>query len=282
MSLVNPQGSARDLAPARPGNSGGCVELLGGNESRTELRTVAGIEVLVVARPAGAPSGGDIYCLHSCGHGTLAKFVLLDLTGHGKEQDLIARTLHELLHQYSTETSPAQLLEMLNRKYDRLGLRAILASGVGATFDPSLGLFRFSNAGQPRPLRWSARQHEWGLLMPVQESDCGLPLGVTAAACYEEETVSLSPGDMLVLFSDGVTETRDADGEFLQAEGVLQLAQDCTDEIGGASPLPALGHAFLRRLEQFRGGLDFQDDVTLLWARRLPAEPAADASAEPG
>lgn len=183
MGLLNPQGSARDLAPARLGNSGGCVELVGGNESRTELRTVAGIEVLVVARPAGAPGGGDIYCPHSCGHGTLAKFVLLDLTGHGKERDAIARTLHELLHQYSTETSPAQLLEMLNRTYDRLGLRAILACGVGATFDPSLGLFRFSNAGQPRPLRWSARQRQWAFLLPVKESDCGLPLGVTAAAC---------------------------------------------------------------------------------------------------
>lgn len=219
MGLVNPQGSGRDPAPARPGSSGGCVELLGGNESRTELRTVAGIDVLVVARPTGPPGGGDVYCLHSCGHGTLAKFVLLDLTGHGRDRDPIARTLHELLHEHSTETSPAQLLEMLNRTYDRLGLRAILASGVGATFDPSLGLFRFSNAGQPRPLRWSARQHEWGLLMPVQESDCGLPLGVTAAACYEEETVSLSPGDMLFWFSDGLPETRNAAGEFLEPEG---------------------------------------------------------------
>ena len=259
-----------------------CIEILGGNESRTELRTVAGIEVLLVARPAGAPSGGDIYCLHSCGHGTLAKFVLLDLTGHGRERDLIARTVHELLHQYSTETSPAQLLEMLNRTYDRLGLRAILASVVGATFDPSLGLFRFSNAGQPRPLRWSARRHQWAFLMPVQESDCGLPLGVTAAACYEEETVSLSPGDTLFWFSDGLPETRNAAEEFLEPEGVLQLAQDCTDEIGAASPLATLGHAFLRRLEQFRGGMDFQDAVTLLWARRLPVERAAGASAEPG
>lgn len=87
---------------------------------------------------------------------------------------------------------------------------------------------------------------------------------------------------MLFWFSDGVPETRNAAGEFLEPEGVLQLAKECSDEIGVASPLAALGHTFLRRLEQFRGGLDFQDDVTLLLARRLPAGRAAGASAEPG
>jgi sigma-B regulation protein RsbU (phosphoserine phosphatase) len=194
-----------------------CVQIVGGNELRTEPRAFAGIEVLLIARPAGSDTGGDVYCLHSCGHGTLAKFVLLDLTGHGAERSAIARSLHEILHQYSEETSPARLLELVNRQYNPPAAPIILATAFVATFDPDDGVFRFSNAGQPRPLHWSAELRQWSVLLEAQRSDCGLPLGILKTACYDEEAVALSSGDILLLSSDALPETQNAAGEGVSA-----------------------------------------------------------------
>jgi len=282
IDLPNPEGSARDLAPARPDNSRGCVELLGGNELRTDAVVLPGLELLLIARPAGSPAGGDLYCLHSCGGHTLAKIVLLDISGHGQRSALVAHAIHPLLHRFSRETEPGRFLDLVNRQFAEFSPHGFLATSLCAVYDSRRGELRYANGGQPRILIWQATNRHWTTLMPAQQSDCGLPLGVTATACYEEESVLLHPGDMLLVFSDGVIETRNAAGEFLGPGGVERLAQDCTDETGAASPLAALGRAFLRRLEQCRGGLDFQDNITLLWARPLPAERLAGASAEPG
>lgn len=254
-----------------------CAEILGGNVSRTELQTVAGIEVLLIARPAGSERGGDVYCLHSCAYGRLAKLVMLDLTGHGVERDAIARSLHELLHEYAKETSPARLLELLNQRYDNSRSPVILATAISAIFDATQGRFRFSNAGQPRPLHWSSATRQWNLVVPAKESNCGLPLGVATLACYDEESVVLRLGDVVLLSSDALPETRNANGDFLKPEGILRLLHETTDEQRAASSLSSLAQDFLQRVERFRGQPGFDDDLTMLWLRWPPPIEAEEA-----
>jgi sigma-B regulation protein RsbU (phosphoserine phosphatase) len=254
-----------------------CIEILGGNVHRTEALLIGGLEVLLVSRPVGQGSGGgDIYCIHSCGHGALAKFVLLDLTGHGPARDAMAQVVHGLLHHYEDETQPAHLLELLNQKYGDLAPPNVLATAVSAAYLPDSGEFRFSNAGQPRPVRWSARCHEWTLVQPASESDCGLPLGVRPDACYMEENVVLEKGDALFLSSDGLHEARNTEDEFLEPEGVLRQLNDSMAHISPGATLAELAASFLRRLEEFRGGRDFNDDVTMLWIRRWPTKAKGD------
>ncbi|MBI3669216.1 MAG: serine/threonine-protein phosphatase [Acidobacteria bacterium] len=237
---------------------------------RTEVIFLGGLEVLLVARPAGTGGGGDIYCVHSCGHGALAKFVLLDLTGRGQARDAVARTVHALLHRQTDETRPAQLLDYLNQRYNDLALPAIYATLISAVCEPGRSEFRFANAGQPRPLHWSAKQHGWTTVTPAEESDCGLPLGVEDAACYTEESIVLGVGDILFLSSDGLSDTRDQIDKFLEPEGVLRFLEGSTTEVRPGFTLVELAAAFLRRFEEFHGVKRFEDDITLLWARRLP------------
>ncbi len=248
-----------------------CVEILGGNDLRTECLILGGLEVLLVARPAGTGGRGDIYCVHSCGHGTLAKFVLLDLTGSGHERDTIAWSVQDLLHRYTDETRPARLLELLNRQYHELALPSAVATAISAAYEPRRGEFRFANAGQPRPFHWSAAERRWSIVLPAEASVCGLPLGVKAAACYTEESLVLGAGDILFLTSDGLSKTGDRLGEFLEPGGVLKLLEESTAENGPGSTLVKPVAAFLRRFEEFHGGKKFEDDITLLWARCLPA-----------
>lgn len=247
-----------------------CIEILGGNVQRAEALLLGGLEVLLVSRPAGAGGGGDIYCIHSCGHGALAKFVLVDLTGHGQARDAVARTAHSLLHRYNNETQPAQLLELVNQEYNRQALPTVLATAVSAVYRPDQGEFRFANAGQPRPFHWSAARRRWTLVSPVSDSDCGLPLGVQLNACYKEESVPLAEGDVLFLSSDGLHESRNGREEFLGPEGVLRLLQESSAEVSQGAMLVRFAAAFLRRAQRFHHGSEFEDDVTLLWLRRLP------------
>lgn len=257
----------------------GCVEIVGGNVLRTQERIVAGLEVLLTARPSGGGSGGDVYCIHSCGHGTLAKFVLLDLTGHGQERDPIARAVHALLHRYTEETQPARLLELLNQQYSHFLFPAIFASVVSAVYDPRPSAFRFANAGQPRPLHWSAARRRWTLVEQAAPSEHGLPLGIQPTASYLEEGITLAAGDILLLSSDGLPEIRNPQDEFLEPEGVLRFLDDATGEIPAGSGLAELAATFLRRVEGFRGRKEFEDDLTLLWLRRSPAMGMALAEA---
>jgi hypothetical protein len=99
------------LAAARLRNPDGCIEILGGSECRTQPVLLPGLELVLVARPAASAAGGDLYCLHSCGDYTLAKIVLLDVTGHGERAARAAQEIHPLLHQYSAETDSLGLRE---------------------------------------------------------------------------------------------------------------------------------------------------------------------------
>jgi serine phosphatase RsbU (regulator of sigma subunit) len=192
----------------------------------------------------------------------------------------MAQVVHSLLHHYEDETQPAHLLELLNQKYGDLAPPNLLATAVSAAYLPDSGEFRFSNAGQPRPARWSARRHEWTLVQPTSKSDCGLPLGVRFDACYTEESVVLAEGDALFLSSDGLHEARNAENEFLEPEGVLRQLNDSTVDISPGATLAELAASFLRRLEEFRGGRDFNDDVMMLWIRRWPKSAQSGAGRE--
>ena len=258
-------------APTQEDASLRCIELLGGNVRHTEELLFGGLEVFLIARPTGGGGGGDIYCIHSCGHGALAKFVLLDVTGHGQARDGVAQVVHNLLHRYDDETQPAHLLELLSQEYDQLAPPNVLTTAVSAAYQPDSGEFRFANAGQPRPLQWSAQRRQWTSVQPTKESDCGLPLGIRPDACYTEESVILAERDVLFLSSDGLTEARNGGDEFLEPEGVVKLLTESTADTSPRATLVEMAAVFLRRLDQFRSGKDFEDDITLLWLRRLPA-----------
>lgn len=270
----NPLEAAACEGPVR------CVELVGGNQTRTESLRLAGLDCCLMARPAGAGAGGDLYCIHACGEPPVAKIVLLDVTGHGPRAAAVAEAVHSLLHQHSAATRPSHLLETLNREFPRLAPPGVLATSLCVVYDSGRGALNYANGGQPRFLSWSARERRWTTRGPGWDSPCGVPFGVTEGACYEDENVPLEPGDLLLLFSDGVLEATSPTGGLLQPDGALRLAQECTDEVppGFSRPLSELAQAFLKKLRSFHGSAEFADDVTLLWARRAaagaPANPA--------
>jgi phosphoserine phosphatase RsbU/P len=248
----------------------GCMELWAGNEKAHRSLELAGLESDVIAVPSGGDKGGDLSAVFSCSDNT-ARVVLADCVGHGYTASGVARHVHHLLHRFQDIRDTAGLLAALNDAFtlsnenSRSPLR--LTTVVTGTYDGTTGEFNFAYAAHPRMLLW--RQHE-RLLLELGEGLEGFPLGYITGETYNQQSVRLNLGDLILAFSDGATEVHSPAGEQLRSSGFLQLAEKTLNDL----PQPVLLHDFSEALldgvHGFRGAMgELEDDVTLLTLRRV-------------
>jgi sigma-B regulation protein RsbU (phosphoserine phosphatase) len=157
---------------------------------------------------------------------------------------------------------PASVFSNINRflcEHSEVGRYATMFFGI---LDCE-GRFEFINAGHPLPLLLRAGE----VSEPFSEG-C-LPVGLLAEAQYAVSSATLQTGDVLVMFSDGVTEAENA------AEDMFGTARLREVLIGQhATPLENLQKTILDSVQTFSGGAKQADDITLLIARYR--EPAGD------
>jgi phosphoserine phosphatase RsbU/P len=246
----------------------GCMELWAGNERAHRSLELAGLDADVIAVPSGADRGGDLSAVFSCSD-NIARVVLADCVGHGYVASKVARHVHHLLHKHQDIRDTASLLAALNDEFtldtenSEGALR--LTTVVTGTFDSATGEFNFAYAAHPRMLLWRERQQKF---LEIGDGLENLPLGVVTGELYNEQSVCLSPGDMILAFSDGATEARSPAGEQLTPSGFLKLAEAGLRKVPGPVHLPDFSRTLLEGLQSYRGGAEFEDDVTLLTLRR--------------
>ncbi len=222
----------------------GCMELWAGNEKAHRSLELAGLESDVIAIPSGGDKGGDLSAVFSCSD-NIARVVLADCVGHGYTASGMARHVHHLLHEFQDIRDTAGLLAALNDAFTLSNeasdgpLR--LTTVVTGTFDGTSGEFNFAYAAHPRMLLW--RQHERRFL-ELGEGLEGFPLGYITGETYNQQSVRLHLGDMILAFSDGATEVRSPAGEQLTSNGLLQLAGITLNSL----PQPVLLHDFSEAL----------------------------------
>jgi len=248
------------------------VELWAGNERAHRYVEFAGLEGDVIALPSGSPEGGDLWALFSCGADRAARIVLADSIGHGFTASGVAAHIHALLHKFRGVRDTAGLLAALNDEFTLTGqtpgapLR--LTAVVTATFDRDTGEFNYAYAAHPRMLLWRVREAHW---QPLGEGLEGLPLRFIAGETYSQQSVRLEPGDIILAFSDGVTDLDAPGGEQLAAEGFLDLAGKTLARMPQPPPLYVFAEALVEAIARFHGSGEFEDDLTLLTLRRPPA-----------
>ncbi len=91
----------------------------------------------------------------------------------------------------------------------------------------------------------------------------GLILGINKKVIFEEKTTTLSKGDLILLYTDGLTEAENADGEFFGIERVSDLLIQHSQQ----APQKIID-ALLEQLKQFRQSESFNDDITLMVFKR--------------
>jgi sigma-B regulation protein RsbU (phosphoserine phosphatase) len=141
-----------------------------------------------------------------------------------------------------------------------------LTTVVTGTFDGTSGEFNFAYAAHPRMILWRARE---GRFLELGEGLEGFPLGYITGETYNQQSVRLNPGDMILAFSDGATEVRSRAGEQLTAKGFLEMAGETIARLPKPLVLPDFSEALLDGVQKHRGVEgELEDDVTLLVLRR--------------
>jgi phosphoserine phosphatase RsbU/P len=216
---------------------------------------LAGLEVAAVYTPA-SDVAGDFYDFLELENGGLGVFIA-DVSGHGVPAALVASMLKiALATQSEHASSPARILSALNTLFcGRLERQFITAAYVH--IDPAAGTLVAASAGHPPPiLRHGATCEEIVA--------AGVVLGRFRDARYDEVTRPFAPGDTLVLYTDGVTETVNAAGEQWGDERLRT-----TIAKRGSASAGVLAEAIVSDVATWRGvGGAPDDDVTLIVVRR--------------
>jgi sigma-B regulation protein RsbU (phosphoserine phosphatase) len=230
---------------------------------------IPGLRVAWAFRPCG-PLTGDFLNLWRLDDRHVG-LCALDAGGHGAAAALLAVTAGQLLARLGGVT-PAPPSEVVRRMRGQVCAEA---AGQGLTLlygvlDLPTGTFRFVSAGHPGPAHLPR-----GGRAALREA-AGLPVGVGTAG-YPEEEVRLRRGDRLVLYSDGLVEAHNADGEHFGAARLLGALEQ-TRQLPPRQSLDALVHC----VEGWCGDHPRKDDFSILAVEVTdPGAPTAEAEAGP-
>ena len=207
--------------------------------------------------------GGDLYDVVQAGDGSW--FVAIaDVSGKGVPAALLSSMLQAALRtQAANVRSPAEILRNINHLMYRSTAIQQFATFFLARVDGERLELSFSNAG-----------HNWPVLLRSSGERRflergGLILGIQERVEFEEERVSLLPGDLVVLYTDGISEAADATGEQFGEERLYETLS----AMPSALPAREVTERVLATLREFLDGTEAQDDITLMVLKVL--EPAA-------
>ncbi len=244
-----------------------CMEVWGGNHAVDTGVIMAGLDAWLYSRPHGeGAAGGDIHYVSSCAAGMITKLLIADVSGHGPAVSDVAMHLRKLMRRYINYHDQTKFIREIDREFaDLKRTPGSFATAVAITFESVGNRFTMCNAGHPPPLRYSARRRRWNAMdrpADAQDSLANIPLGIETDVCYSEVKTNLDVGDLVLCYTDSLTESRRADGELLGVEGMLRILGelDVTD-------LPQIIPTLLEKIEQTRAGNLSEDDVTALLFR---------------
>jgi sigma-B regulation protein RsbU (phosphoserine phosphatase) len=205
-------------------------------------------------------AGGDYYDFFPLADGRWG-LLIADVSGHGTPAAVVMAVTHSLAHTVpGSAQPPSRLLSYVN---EQLCARYSPASGTFVTafyavFDPRDLSLTYSSAGHnpPRVKRCSD-----GTVRSLESPD-GLPLGLLERCPYSDTRIELMAGDQLVLYTDGITETMNPEGDLFGKQRLDLI-------LSGCSPAQQLHDAILESLNAFSRGRPADDDRTLVIGRVL-------------
>jgi sigma-B regulation protein RsbU (phosphoserine phosphatase) len=225
------------------------------------LPSIPGFE-LAAHYETSARAGGDYYDFFPLDGGKWGLFIA-DVSGHGTPAAVLMAITHAIAHaQPGTHTPPPALLAHLNERLSRSYTRnGTFVTAFYAVLDPHERTLRYARAGHNPP-----RLVRDGGVIPLNQTG-GLPLGIVPEQSFAEAIVALDRNDLLLLYTDGVTETmtppdRDGSRTMFGVERLDDLLLAC----GCASPAECITRV-RAKLATFSENRPPADDRTLIAIR---------------
>jgi phosphoserine phosphatase RsbU/P len=237
-----------------------CLEIWGGNNRVSHGLELPGLIGWLHSEPTEQSlEGGDVHYVSVCSKGLLTRLALADVSGHGQSAGSVAELLRSLIQKHIDTWDQSELMRELNTSlHNKLTHTQYASAILFAYYQPTRELV-FTNAGHPPALWYHAATGTWDWLesgTPLAHNIEGLPLGLIQGTDYVQVAVRLEPEDLLILYTDGITEARNPEGGMLERDGLLAMVQ------GSAGDPGRMAERLIARLREFRGSVPPNDDYT--------------------
>jgi sigma-B regulation protein RsbU (phosphoserine phosphatase) len=219
-----------------------------------ETPSIPGVDLAAFSRPAQIVGGDyfDFFKFRDGAHG----LVIADVEGHGVASGMLMSSLQTALHTLVPDNdSPVPVLERINRFYIHNINFTTFVTVFLSRFDPASRKLTYANAGHNPPLLLHVNgRNNFSWLKPTAAA-----IGLTEEYHVRAETITLSPGDILLLYTDGVTEATNTNNEPFGSDRLAAAVQ----EYSGLSA-QELVRAIRQSLQAFCAEKPLADDITLL------------------
>ena len=210
--------------------------------------------------------GGDLYDYY-IRDGKLF-FCIGDVSGKGVPSAMLMSVIHSLFRTISAKMeSPSFILRALNENLCRDNESNMFVTFFAGCLDLYTGKLHFANAGHDKPFLITRSAS----VLPVKAN---LPLGVFPGTAFEEQECTLSPGDALLLYTDGLTEAKDQNRKNFGRDRVRELLDGCIADTG-MTPEKTV-QSLSQAAHSYSGQAPQSDDLTMLLVKYEPGELLQD------
>lgn len=215
-----------------------------------------GWSIWLFTRPANEV-GGDLVDYLRISE-TKAGLTIADIAGKGLQAALLTSKLQSTIRALAGDgfTLP-EFVKKTNKIFHRDSLPSLFASMLFIQLETDSNRIEYINAGHFPPLILKGKE--------LFELEKGNPaLGIIPGIEFDSRTIELKKDEILIVYSDGIFEARNDNGEFLGMERFHQLIKYYSDK----NPVE-MGNAIISQVEQFIGGASASDDISLIILKRI-------------
>jgi phosphoserine phosphatase RsbU/P len=222
------------------------------------LPRIPGLEIGVSYEPSGR-AGGDLYDFFPLDSDTEEPrrwcIFIADASGHGAAAAVVMAIVQAILHAHPRDVrAPSELLAHANRHLCSRKLGGFVTAFLGV-YEPATRQLVYASAGHPPPLM--KRGGESSLLDEV----ASYPMGIDGCNRFKDASLKLSPGDTILMYTDGIPEARNDAGEMFELDRL-----ECTLKSAAGGPAELIVKID-EAVSRFEGGRDQVDDQTMVAIR---------------
>jgi len=230
----------------------------------THSPNIPGYDISGVLLPARETSG-DFYDFFDLGNGKTG-FVIADVGDKGAGAALYMAMSRTLIRTYGGEDklSPEEVIKQVNRRILTDTQRGIFLTAVFGVLDSQSHTFTYVNAGHNPP--YILGDQSEGVKLSTLEKT-GPLVGIFGESTWESKTIEIQPGDILILYTDGISESQNRSGDFYGNERLVKTLKN-----GSKLSAEILRNTILENVQAFTGTAPRLDDITLVVIARNPGE----------
>lgn len=220
---------------------------------------IDGWDISAVLEPA-LETSGDFYDFIPLAYGKMG-IVIGDVANKGLGAAIFMALCNSLMRTYATHfpIMPGMMINAVNERLNADTRSNMFVTTFYGVLDPKLNRLIYVNAGHNPPIMVSSNKGK-----PVDQlGTTGPALGIFEKTSWTQKITKFAPGDVLLLYTDGITEAQNQAGEFFDEQRLLKALRASKDQ-----PAARIQQSVLRTLNRFTGSAPRDDDVALIVIRR--------------